>query len=59
EIVERARLELDESTVFFNALVKSDPALPFGGIKNSGVGRELSMEGIRSFTNIKTIRFAD
>jgi succinate-semialdehyde dehydrogenase/glutarate-semialdehyde dehydrogenase len=47
--------QLQSGCVFVNGMVKSDPRLPFGGIKNSGYGRELSLLGIRQFVNAKTL----
>jgi len=56
ELAEKwAKDHINVGSCYINGRLKSNPALPFGGVNNSGFGRELSVEGIREFTNIKTI----
>ncbi len=55
ERAKRLVRRIESGMVFVNALVKSDPRMPFGGIKKSGVGRELSKYGLKEFVNVKSV----
>jgi succinate-semialdehyde dehydrogenase / glutarate-semialdehyde dehydrogenase len=55
ELADKLADKLEAGNVFVNTMLTSDPRLPYGGIKNSGFGRELSHYGVKAFMNIKTV----
>jgi len=55
---EKIARQVESGSVFINALMKSDSKMPFGGVKKSGYGRELSEYGIKEFVNVKSISIA-
>ena len=54
-LIKKVARDLDSGSVSINGFSRSDPALPFGGVKSSGYGRELSRLGLLEFVNIKTV----